>query len=220
MVKKINKKSKKVNKPKKKTVKKSTGCAKAVNKLTPKQKRFCLEYIVDLNGKQAAIRAKYSEKTAKEQACRLLTNVYIKAEVKKFMDKRADKLEITAERVLKELARLAYIDTNDLYDENGSLKSINELHENVSRCISSIEVTEKAGAAMIGGKEGIRHISENLKKIKTYDKLRALDLLGKHLKLFGDESKDTAPVGPITVKIEHLDLEERIELILSKGKKK
>lgn len=69
-------------------------------KLTPKQEAFIREYLVDLNATQAAIRAGYSERTACEQASRLLADVKIAELVKAAMDKRAERTEITADYVL------------------------------------------------------------------------------------------------------------------------
>lgn len=75
-------------------------------KLTPKQSLFVKEYLVDLNATQAAIRAGYSEKTAKAQGCRLLTNVYICAEVNKGKEERAEIVAITAQDVLESIVRI------------------------------------------------------------------------------------------------------------------
>ncbi len=71
--------------------------------LTDKQKRFADEYLLDLNAKQAAIRAGYSEKTAKEQASRLLTNVNLKAYIAEKQKKLEEKTGLTVEWVIGEL---------------------------------------------------------------------------------------------------------------------
>ena len=84
------------------------------DELNDKQKQFCREYIVDLNGTQAAIRAGYSKKTSNEQAARLLAKVSIQTYVKELIEKRAKKTEITAERVLQEYARIAFVDLRKL----------------------------------------------------------------------------------------------------------
>jgi len=86
------------------------------DKLTPKQEMFCKEYLVDLNATQAATRAGYSEKTAQEQAARLLSNVIIQAEIQARMEKRVDRTEITQDKVLMELAILAFSDLADYLD--------------------------------------------------------------------------------------------------------
>lgn len=74
--------------------------------LTPKQETFCREYLVDLNGTQAAIRAGYSEKTANEQSAQLLAKLSIKEYVQSLMDKRAERTDITADYVLNGIKEL------------------------------------------------------------------------------------------------------------------
>lgn len=74
-----------------------------MKKINKKQERFCLEYVIDCNGTQAAIRAGYSKKTANEQASRLLANVNIKARVEELQAKTTKKLEITREDILSRL---------------------------------------------------------------------------------------------------------------------
>lgn len=75
--------------------------------VTPKQQRFVKEYLVDMNATQAAIRAGYSEKTANEQGCRLLTNVSIRTAVDAAQGRIATKLEITAETIVDDLMELS-----------------------------------------------------------------------------------------------------------------
>ena len=91
--------------------------------LTPKQQAFVNEYLKDRNGKQAAIRAGYSPKTANEQASRLLTNVNVADAVKSKSKKIADKAEITAEWVLKELKK-QYQSASDSDEKQYALKAL------------------------------------------------------------------------------------------------
>ena len=71
--------------------------------LNKQRKLFCKEYIIDLNATQAAIRAGYSDKTAKQQGSKLLTFVDVQEEIQRLMNKRANKVEITAENVLESI---------------------------------------------------------------------------------------------------------------------
>ena len=75
--------------------------------LTPRQERFVAEYLVDLNATQAAIRAGYSQRTAKQQGAHQLTKVDVAAAVAKGAARTLGKLEVTQERVLREVAALA-----------------------------------------------------------------------------------------------------------------
>jgi len=140
--------------------------------LSEKQKRFCQEYMKDLNGTQAAIRAGYSKKTAKEIASQHLTKLNIQEEIKKLQDKHANKVNITVEDLLRELQMMYQIDISELYDENGDLKPINELPKNITRSISEVTVvTKKFGET----------IATDTSKIKFYSKLDAIEKLARHL---------------------------------------
>lgn len=116
----------------------------AERKLTDKQKRFCQEYIVDLNGTQAAIRAGYSAKTANEQASRMLAKVNIQTYIQSLSDNITEKLEITVEDILRDIIEvkdrcmqkypvMAKIDgewqeTGEWqFEHNGALKSLEML---------------------------------------------------------------------------------------------
>ncbi len=77
------------------------------NKLTPKQKKFCEEYIVDLNATQAAIRAGYSKRTANEQGSQNLAKLSIQETIQELMAQRSKRTEITADYVLTNLKEVA-----------------------------------------------------------------------------------------------------------------
>ena len=93
--------------------------------LTPKQSMFVKEYLIDLNATQAAIRAGYSEKTANEQASRLLANVSISSAVQIEMDKRAESVSITAEDVLQSIKAIR--DATVSAEKYGEALKANEL---------------------------------------------------------------------------------------------
>lgn len=138
-------------------------------KLTPKQQMFVKEYLIDLNATQAAIRTGYSEKTAQEQASRLLSNVIIKNEIQKHMDKRSEKTGIDGIRVLAEIECMAFYDPADYIN----VKSPEDIPS----------LTEKARRAIIGwswDKDG------NF-VLKLSPKTPSLDQYGRHLKLFTDK---------------------------------
>lgn len=84
------------------------------NSLSPKQAMFVKEYLVDLNGTQAAIRAGYSAKTADVQASRLLANAKVQAAIQEAMSKRSERVEITADMVLEHWWKVATANPNDL----------------------------------------------------------------------------------------------------------
>lgn len=147
--------------------------------LTAKQDRFCREYLADMNATQAAIRAGYSDKTAHSIGPRLLENVGVQKKVESLKAERAKNLDITAERVLIELARLAFGDPSEIVSvgKRGKVivKPTEQLTEDQRRTIAAISETP------------------NGLKIKFADKLRALELVGKHIGLFEERIRIDGP---------------------------
>ncbi len=147
--------------------------------LTPKQAAFVREYLVDLNGAQAAIRAGYSAKTAREIAAENLAKPRIRVEIDTLLKARAQRTEIEAERVLIELARIAFCDVGQAFDAEGRLKALTDMPEDVRRAISGLEVEE------IFEREGRQKVRVGqLRKVKFWNKPDTLRALGEHLKLF------------------------------------
>jgi phage terminase small subunit len=150
--------------------------------LTPQQEQFCQEYLKDLNAKQAAIRAGYSEKTAPEQASRLLTNVNVQNRIQLGMNKRTKRTEIEADRIIRELARIGFSDTREIFNDDGNVKPVSQWPAHIARCIQSVEVLEEYQGSGVD-----RQFIGYTKKIKLWDKVKALELLGKHKVLFADK---------------------------------
>lgn len=91
-------------------------------KLTEKQQRFVEEYLIDLNATQAAIRAGYSAKTADQQGSRMLANVKVQQAISVAMAERSKRTGINQDRVVLELARIAFVKMTDLVDSHGRIK--------------------------------------------------------------------------------------------------
>lgn len=185
---------------------KARGCRLTLN---PKQQRFCEEYVVDLNGTKAAIRAGYSQRSAAVQSARLLIKDNIKTKIDELKSKKSQKVQITAELVLGELLKLATADLSLAYDEHGNLKPIKDIPEAVRKCISSVESFEEYQGA---GKDRL-YIGET-KKIKFWDKTKSLDLLGRHLALFTDNidlsSKDGSMTPKSAITINQMKISDKI----------
>ena len=139
-------------------------------KLTEKQKRFVAEYLVDLNATQAAIRAGYSPKTANRIGSQNLSKVDVQAEIEKRRATLRNKLEITQEKVIEELAAVAFANGADFAQVTKT---------GLVRIIPTEDIPQDKRKALASIKEGA-----NGTEIKTYDKVRALELLGKHLGVF------------------------------------
>lgn len=150
--------------------------------MTPKQARFVEEYLIDLNATQAATRAGYSAATAAEQASRLLTNVKIADAVKAAQLARSERTEITADRVLKEMAKIGFSDVRRMFTPGGSLLSPTEMDDDMAAAVQAIEVIEKPRRDADGNVE-----IEHVKKIRLNDKLGALTQIGRHLGMFTDK---------------------------------
>lgn len=144
--------------------------------MTPKHKAFVREYLLDPNATQAAIRAGYSEKTARQQGQRLLTNVNILAAINAAQAKRAERTQIDADYVLRRIIEIDQMDVLDIMDEKHNLKPISEWPKVWRQYLSGIDVAE-----MFEGRGDDRAIVGVLKKIKWPDKVRNLELLGKHV---------------------------------------
>jgi len=142
------------------------------------------------NGTEAATSAGYSPRTAKVQASRMLANPRIKAEVDRVMGKALAKAEVTVDRVLNELANIAFSDVGEAFAPNGDLKPIHEMPETIRRALSGIDVDQ----LFEGRGEDREHIGYT-KKVRLWEKTKALELLGKHLKMWTDkiEVSDNRP---------------------------
>ena len=138
-------------------------------KLREKQQLFVDEYLIDLNGTQAAIRAGYSAKTANEQASRMLANVSIQQAISEKMAERSKRTGVNQDRVVQELAKIAFLKMTDVVDHNGKIKD--DASEDDLSCIESIKY--KHSDTDTG--------SSTEREVKTASKLKALELLGKHL---------------------------------------
>lgn len=130
------------------------------------------------NGTEAATSAGYSPKTAKVQASRMLANPRIKAEIDKVMGKTLAKLEVTVERVLLEVSRLAFADIRKCFNPDGTLKPLHELDDDAAAALVGMDVVE------IENDGQTRVVA---KKFKLADKRGSLELLGKHLKMWTDK---------------------------------
>ena len=147
-----------------------------------KQKAFAIEYVVDYNATQAAIRAGYSERSAYSQAHELLKKPEIKAAIKELEDAAAERAAVSKERVLKELARVAFVDPRRLFDEDGRPMDITNLDPDTAAALASVDILEEFD---YDGET--RTLVGYTKKYKWSDKLRALEMLGKHLGMFTDK---------------------------------
>ncbi len=143
-------------------------------KLTEKQQRFVDEYLIDLNATQAAIRTGYSVKTANEQGARLLANVSIQQKIAEKMAERSKRTGVNQDRVVLELAKIAFVNAADVIDPESATIKEGATNDDTA-AIQSVKVKKGKG-------EGVE------REIRLNDKLKALELLGKHLGMWNDKT--------------------------------
>ena len=183
-------------------------------KLTNKQSRFIEEYLVDLNATQAAIRAGYSEKTAMEQGYQLLQKTSVQECIQKRMDGRSKRTEITSDRILEEIAKIGFSDVRNILTETDHLRRVSSLPDDVAACVQSIEVvTRQTGQTDADGNKEVEYVH----KIRLADKLKGLELLGKHLVLFTEKHVHIVEEPPRTAKellARRKELDEELAILL------
>lgn len=161
--------------------------------LTPKQQRFVEEYLIDLNATQAAIRSGYSEKTAQEIGSENLSKPMVAKAISDAQLKREERTQIDADYVLKRLVEIDQMDVLDIMDDHGNVKPIKDWPKVWRQFVSNIETISMEDEAGW------------LKKIKWPDKVKNLELLGKHVS-----------VGAFKDKIEH-DVSDPLKELLARA---
>lgn len=166
--------------------------------LTDKQRRFVDEYLIDLNATQAAVRAGYSENTARSIGSENLGKPAVAAAIAEAQQMRAARTEITADRVVRELARVAFSDLRGIFTENGHLIDPRDWDSDIAAAIAAVEVvTSSRGEKDTAGRPAVKYTH----KIKVWDKISALEKLGRHLGMFVNRhehtGKDGGPLVPI-----------------------
>jgi phage terminase small subunit len=173
-------------------------------KLNRKQEMFAREYLVDLNARQAAIRAGYSPDSAEVNGPRLLRNAQVAAEVARLQAERAKRVGLQADEVLAELKRVALVDPGALFAKDGSPRPIHELPEDIRRAVASTEVFLAAPEErqLDDGTFELKPPPAKTVKLKLWDKVKALELSLRHLGLLRDKVEHAgAGGGPIQVAI-------------------
>ena len=141
--------------------------------MTQKQKRFIEEYLIDLNATQAAIRAGYSPDTAKSIGSENLTKPDIQMRIARAMAERSRRIGVNADRVFMELAKIAFVNAKDVIDPDTATVRADALPEDTA-AIQSVKVKTF-------GEDSLE------REIKMADKLKALELLGRHLGMFKEK---------------------------------
>lgn len=150
--------------------------------MTDREARFCTEYMVDMDAKAAAIRAGFKPSTARNAAAWIHPEHPTKPELRKEIDrliaKRAKRTEVTADRVIKELAKIAFANIADVVNKHGEF--IKDADRDDTAAVASVKV--KVGDDFVE------------KEVKLCDKGFALKLLGTHLGIFTEKVQIDGPL--------------------------
>ncbi|KEY43393.1 terminase small subunit [Pantoea agglomerans] len=143
--------------------------------LTDKQEMFCREYLIDLNATQAAIRAGYSDKTANRTGSENLSKPDIAQRIIDLKSERNERVEVNADYVLRRLVEIDEMDVLDILKDDGGLKMVHEWPKVWRTTLSGLDILTTVTNFDETTMENI------LKKIKWPDKVKNLELLGKHV---------------------------------------
>lgn len=147
--------------------------------LTDKQKRFCEEYLIDLNATQAAIRAGYSKDTARSTGSENLSKPDIVDYIASLQESRSERTKITADMVLQELAKIGFSDIKNYYSEDKEPIDITQLENKLTAAVAQIKVTETSGDWG----------TKVTKEFKLHDKISALEKIARHIGFFEQDNK-------------------------------
>lgn len=167
--------------------------------LPPKQTQFAHEYVIDLNGAQAAIRAGYSARSATERAYELLRMPEIAALIEKLMAERAVRTQIQQDAVINELAHLAFscVTHYTVNEETGDLALSDTAPVGAMAAVQTVNHRKRVRV----DKDGATVTTYDT-EVRLWDKPKALFLLGRHVGLFADRVEHVMPSGPPITRVE------------------
>ncbi len=168
-----------------------------MKRLTVKQETFCQQYLIDLNASRAAIRTGYSANTANIKGHQLLNKPAIAERVKALIDERSERTAITADKVLNELAAIGFANVKDFVTvvekERPGKKGVVHKYKAVE-----INQTGDIEAEKMKAVAGIRNTKDGI-VVMMHDKVKALELIAKHLQMFKDEGSNNLSQYNITL---------------------
>jgi len=171
-------------------------CAELLTIMTDKQRMFCKEYQVDRNGTQAAIRAGYSKDSARQVASDTMAKTYVRAYIEKILAQQSIRLDVSADRVIQEIAKMAYSNMEDYVSvKDGSIVGdLSTVTRDQMACVQ--EFTTEVNIEF--DKDGNEVGKIRKSKFKLVDKKASLKMLGDYNKLFVQKlelsGKDGAPL--------------------------
>lgn len=171
-----------------------------MGKLTDKQEMFCLEYLKDLNATQAAIRAGYSKKTAKDTGCENLAKPNVAERVAELKAMRSEVVKMDAQDVLRRLKEIDELDVLDIIkDDLSGFKKLSEWPKAWRTSVSGIDMKRMVQM------DGDTPIDTIIEKIKWPDKVKNLEMIGRHVEVRAwdkdHDNVDDQPIGKIEIEV-------------------
>ena len=156
------------------------------NTITEMQRRFVDEYMIDLNGTQAAIRAGFLSTKASSASTSMLKYVPVREEIARRMAARSSRVGLNADRVLFELGKLVVGDTRSVFNDDGTLKKPTEMDEYASPLIAGVKTRR---VIEMGVDEEGRAITTpvEMQEVKLVDRISAITLAMRHLGMMNDK---------------------------------
>lgn len=142
-----------------------------MQQLTDRQELFCYEYLIDFNATKAAIRAGYSASSASVSGSWNLSNASVSQRLQELLEERKARVAVSSDYVLQRLIAIDCLDVADILDEEGNILSIKDWSEDWRKSIAAIDIAE------------VKTANALVKKIKLPDKLKNLELIGKHINI-------------------------------------
>lgn len=187
--------------------------------MTDKQKRFVEEYLIDLNATKAAIRAGYSKESARQIGADNMSKTYIQEAIAEAMKRRSERTEVTQDMIVAQLAKIAFVDMKDVVtweereevvgvDKEGNVHKKNRLRISVKES-DEVDGTVLQEISETVGKAGVTH------SIKLNDRMKALEMLGRHLGMFKDKVEHSGTVVNKNIDVSYMT-DEQLEAELKK----
>jgi len=176
----------------------------ALNGLKPREAQFALEYMVDMSAKLAARRCGVSEETATMIGCSMLNRSQVRKAVDALLEIRAKNQALVANRLLVSLDEIAHLDIGELYDEDSCLRPMSEWPPAARQAVVGFKVKE-----LWRGKGGDRKQVGRMVDVKMVDPIRARELLGRHMGLWGEPRIN---VNQTNINAQNVQINQKIEL--------
>lgn len=185
------------------------------DELPPRWALFCAEYARDFNARAAAVRAGYAKASAKQAAFRMLADGRVQARLSRDLRRRLDRVEVSADRIVAELARIAFADIGDFVSIDADGSAIVDLGKVPAGGFAAVaEITQDVFTE--GRGEAARAVRRT--RFKLHDKLAALTKLGQYLRLFSERSE--APAAEESARPEtagDVEIARRIAFVLARA---